>query len=347
MSYCWNGDEIREGLGRVWISPFTFQQLYDQTFKPPAAYQMDSALAVTQTYLVVSGLIFTDDTTILDPAWVLTSTITLASPPTGGTYCMEAQNSSGVALSTHCFDLEFKQHDTGEATSVDSFGLTMPYPVGVARIVLKKSVAELVARIVSTNAPNISITSPTAGATWSADGSYAISWNASDLDGGALSYSVSYSQDGNNWVPIGLPTDQTALTIDAAELPGGGNAHIRVLASDGVNTTASVSPAFVVASKKPRASILSPNSNEILPTGAPLLLQGHAQDLEDGAISDGGLRWTSSRDGDLGAGSYVIPTLSQGQHTITLTATDQDGNTSNASVQVFVGSKRYLPAISK
>jgi hypothetical protein len=201
---------------------------------------------------------------------------------------------------------------------------------------------------VSSNSPQVTVISPNGGETWSADGTYTISWAGSDADGDSLTYSVLYSPDGTNWVPLGTGITETQLFVNATELAGGSGAKVRVLASDGINTSTDESDgSFTVGHKGPQAFILSPEGDVTIMLGTPLLLQGYAYDLEDGALGQSALRWTSSLDGDLGTGSQVLVILSQGQHVITLTATDSDGNTATATarVNVSVGSKTYLPLI--
>ena len=77
--------------------------------------------------------------------------------------------------------------------------------------------------------------------------------------------------------------------------------------------------------------------------GTPLWLQGYGYDLEDGMLGETALRWHTDRDGDLGTGSQRLVTLSPGRHHITLTATDSDGQTDVAGIEVFAGGKVYLP----
>jgi len=173
-----------------------------------------------------------------------------------------------------------------------------------------------------------------------------VTWTASDLDGDPLTYSVLYSPDGSEWLPIGFTTTQTQLTVNAAELAGGSGARVQVLASDGVNTTADESDApFTVGRKGPQAIILSPQEDVTIPVGAPLWLQGYAYDLEDGPLPETALRWSSSLDGDLGTGSQVLANLSQGEHILTFTATDGDGNSATATVRVNAGHRVFLPQV--
>ena len=331
--------------GNVWTSSWTYEHIYSETLKLETASLAAHPLSTPQSYFIASGLVYTDDTAILYPIWVITST-TPENPPEGTQYCLEAQDASGAPLVSHCFDLTFMNYETGGATNVDGFNLMLPYPVGVARIVLKKGAAELAVRTVSAHAPVAAVASPNGGETWSATGIYTVTWTASDADHDPLTYSVLYSPDGSNWVPVGIAITETQLAVNSAELTGGNEARVRVLVSDGVNTSADESDApFTVGRKGPQVFILSPESDVTIWPGAPLWLQGYAYDLEDGTLGEEALNWSSNRDGDLGTGTEVLVTLSPGQHIITLSATDGDGNTAITTINVFVGYKARLPLI--
>jgi hypothetical protein len=202
--------------------------------------------------------------------------------------------------------------------------------------------------LVTANSPSVSILSPNGGESWAANGAATITWVASDLDDDILTYRVYYSPDEVNWIPIGTPTNEPNLTIDVSELPGSEGAKVRVIATDGVNTSSDDSDAsFTVGSKGPSAMILSPQVEGNFPSTAPLLLQGYAYDLEGGELKGSALTWSSSKDGNLGTGDYVLTYLSQGQHTITLTATDSDGNTATATIEIFSGYETYLPLVRR
>jgi hypothetical protein len=121
-----------------------------------------------------------------------------------------------------------------------------------------------------------------------------------------------------------------------------------VLASDGINTTvAETLEPFTIGHKAPQLYISAPQDGGSYPTQLQLLLVGYAYDLEDGEISEGSLRWYSDKDGDLGTGSQVLANLSQGEHIISLTAIDKDGNAAAKTATIFVGYKSYLPSIQR
>lgn len=87
----------------------------------------------------------------------------------------------------------------------------------------------------------------------------------------------------------------------------------------------------------PTVAISAPQDSSSLQAGASATFAGHAEDAEDGALSGAALVWSSSLDGRIGIGESVVNALvASGQHTISLTATDSDGNSVSASITVNV-----------
>jgi len=87
----------------------------------------------------------------------------------------------------------------------------------------------------------------------------------------------------------------------------------------------------------PTAVVTAPDSPKTIARGQALLLRGLADDAQDGRIPDDGLVWTSDRDGVLGAGGNLVTSdLSVGTHTISLLATNTQGLTATAAVEVTV-----------
>jgi hypothetical protein len=77
----------------------------------------------------------------------------------------------------------------------------------------------------------------------------------------------------------------------------------------------------------PVATIFSPGDGETRPAATPVVFVGGANDPEDGALSGAALVWCSDLDGEFGTGGSLNAMLSAGQHIVTLSATDSDGNT--------------------
>ena len=63
--------------------------------------------------------------------------------------------------------------------------------------------------------------------------------------------------------------------------------------------------------------------------------EGTGEELEDGELSDAALVLHSSIDGEIGRGrEFRTRDLSEGDHLITLTGTDPDGETVSASIEL-------------
>jgi hypothetical protein len=191
----------------------------------------------------------------------------------------------------------------------------------------------------SAHAPEITVLEPDGGESWADAEPHQVHWHASDADGDTLTASVHYSRDGGeSWrlLASGLAGDH--LDVGAGLLPGSTQALVRVQVSDGLATAEDSSDAvFSVAEKAPAVWLLSPADGALLPAGQAAALDGLATDPEDGPLPDEALRWTSDRDGELGAGSALTSSdLSPGRHVLTLTAADLDGMSSAATVSVTV-----------
>ena len=102
-------------------------------------------------------------------------------------------------------------------------------------------------------------------------------------------------------------------------------------------------PTEPVGPSAPTAVITSPAPGLAVHEGTAVSLAGTAADPQDGALGDRALAWSSSIDGALGTGSALeVASPSVGVHTITLTATDSDGNTGNASVSLLVEELEFI-----
>jgi len=87
----------------------------------------------------------------------------------------------------------------------------------------------------------------------------------------------------------------------------------------------------------PIVSITSPADGSTFASGATILFAGSASDTEDGDLT-ASLAWTSDIDGPIGTGGSFSTTLSDGNHTITASATDSGGKTGSVSISITVGS---------
>ncbi|MBL8915978.1 MAG: PKD domain-containing protein, partial [Archangium sp.] len=125
-------------------------------------------------------------------------------------------------------------------------------------------------------------------------------------------------------------------------------AHRIVLtATDGSGRTGIASITLNVVrpgtNRPPVVMLTAPQNGAQLTLGTPTQFTGSASDVEDGTLTGPALVWTSSADGNLGTGASLTATLTQGVHTITLTATDSMSATGSASITVSVNQPNNQP----
>jgi hypothetical protein len=169
------------------------------------------------------------------------------------------------------------------------------------------------------------------------DGEQQVAWQGEHREGRPLWYLLSYSaDDGRTWQPLSLPTTETEHPVDFRRLAGGSTCRIRVLATDGVNTTAAVSEPFERPTQPCYAMILAPEHDVTLSRDQPVRFQGQGYYLEERRGEVKLLDWTSSVDGPLGRGAVLeVVGLAPGVHEITLTA-GSEGRAGVASLTIRV-----------
>lgn len=309
-----------------WVSPYTYKALFDH-LKVTQAQAL--APAVPSEKLVVAGRVNADGTVMLRPFERVTTGYSSGAGAQGD-FSVELIDAAGRTLLSHRF-VALRR----EGTKSRSFSELMPWRVGTQQIVIRGRGGVLAKRIVSRNAPQVRIISPSGGEAWGRKA--IVTWEAADTDGDALTFAVLYSA-GDAWLPLASGLTANAVTVDTALLPGSSRARLRVVASDGVNTsTAETARPFAVAGKAPLVAIHRLSNDMRVSARTAIELAGFAYDAEDGVVSDKQLAWTSNVMGHLGTGQRIDRMLATGQHTITLTATDNAGQRNSARVRIRVG----------
>ncbi len=258
-------------------------------------------------------------------------------------YHLQLLTADGTVLEDRMIEfLELDNH--GEVNQAQPFLMSFPAPAGeVAEVRLLGDGTVLDSHRPGTAAPTISITSPDGSS--AADTPFVITWTADDPDpDDLLLFNISYSPDnGAHWTNltteyIGDPTaTNQQLTLDdplALSGSNGVNALIRIVASDGYNSTEAVSAPFAVPNRAPVPGITSPGEGQAYPAGSSIPLRGMALDAEDGKAES----FTWEVDGQWVSGDKMgsAAGLAPGAHTVRLTATDADGSASSvdASFQI-------------
>lgn len=178
--------------------------------------------------------------------------------------------------------------------------------------------------------PTAAVSNPAENDTFQQGQEISFAGSGSDPEDGALAGdALVWTSDldgqigtGPSFLHSGLSAGQHAIRLTVTDTNGG--SHFVTL------------PVFI--NTAPEITITSPDNGHQRCIGLPVRFSGSAVDPEDGDISQSGtLEWGSDRDGQIGTGSSLTTAnLSQGTHTISLTATDSMDGVASASIQVVV-----------
>lgn len=93
---------------------------------------------------------------------------------------------------------------------------------------------------------------------------------------------------------------------------------------------------FVSANNAPSLQVRSPSNGNTYSVGSSVVLNASGYDIEEGDL-DGLVEWSSSLDGDLGRGAYlVVDSLSIGTHEITTRVSDKQGESAEQKLEIEV-----------
>ncbi len=327
-----------------WVSWYTYDILFTNhgidSYDPddPPAWLMRGHVNPAGTATFSSIFQISVDHPIVD---------TIVEDDTDQLYTLQGTDAGGNVLFVHNF--EPRRIDIHLSTVGEVLDINEPVPVvaGVVKVTLRKGnkVLGSISNPAVGKIPTVTITSPTAGATWPVGTPQTIRWTASSPAGLPLTALVEYSTDGGTTrTRLGIDIAGGSLTINPDELAGSTSATIYVEVSDGMNTaSASVGP-ITVAPKPPTAHIRTPRTGNSILAHVPLTAQGSAFDRQE-TLTNAAFKWSSDRDGALGTGPQLTLTaLSAGTHTLTLTVTDSKGLTGTDSVTLTVTASSGPPA---
>jgi hypothetical protein len=334
MSYCSNDER--------WISPYMYWALiyelgymtiigtsldYNYTFQTTASE------SINQEYLITAGTIYDDGTVELKPFFSRMLAGGTDDEVGTGPYSIELLDRNGNTLFTRNFEL-----DSSHAVNNGGMFIEMlPYHPSTSHIAIKQGTTVLELVTVSENMPEVTVTYPNGGEFLS--GEQTITWSATDVDGDILYFDILYSSDdGIKWSAIATDIEGTSYVWDTERTAGSNSALIRIIVTDGVNTVQDDSDStFIVDKKSPEPVIISPENDTSFFAGKMILFRGDAYDFEDGPLAGSALIWSSDKDGILGAGPMIsLNNLSPGDHTITLSAIDSDGNQGTESIVIHI-----------
>lgn len=142
-----------------------------------------------------------------------------------------------------------------------------------------------------------------------------ITW---DSDPGTLAAPAFSPDQGATWLPIGLPSGESPLTVDLTNVPGSDDGRLRLVVSDGLRTVTVESDPWALAPSGWVGAILTPPDGSSVAAGRPVHLAGQAIELEARRWADGELQWSAEGLGALGVGRQIEVAFPPGVYQISL-----------------------------
>ena len=334
-----------------WTSDFTWNAIFNRIPNAPAALQKKKTKTVPRQkndsrFILVSGHFSrTADQGRILPARTLPldhlnqslvseSLGTASELGSGFPYQICQRDSEGKLLGQSAV-VPFPIPDEG--SDLVFYLQTVECMPGMAKLELCKNGAVLSEMQRSPNNPTVEVAKPSVEDTGGLSVIQA-NWTASDPDGTPLVFDVSYSPDnGQTWQTIRNNYTHTSLVFKN-DLPGGANARLRVVASDGMNSAVAMSPPFAVDLKPPTIWFDDTFDNPVIPQAELPTANFTVYDAEDGYINgvsvkiDGPQikRFADTPEVDL---SDLVP----GNYDLSVTATDSDGQSTEKIREFEVG----------
>jgi hypothetical protein len=210
------------------------------------------------TVVLVRGTIARSGEASFKPFWILEEGTTDLRLQHEGMYTIAMVDSMGRDIATWGIDISFLEHPPAPQLPrlVDEmyFDYKVEFLEGTTRIELRNREGEVLAgREVSAHSPTFQMIEPNGGEIWNLGRSYPIRWEAKDLDGDTLTFSLAISSDGGEtWQPLACDIEEQSFTLNTIGHVEGDEYRIRILASDGVNTSECQSGgSFSITSEKP------------------------------------------------------------------------------------------------
>jgi len=195
--------------------------------------------------IVIRGVLFKNSTIKANDPWYrLPQGTTDIAPGTSGNYTIVLLDNQHRVLNEFGFNASFtyfiEVNETLTEVETDSlpFVFNVPYVNGTFSIEIRNATGYVLAsKTISSNPPSVNVTFPNGGEILLSGDNHTITWEAFDLDGDMLTYTVAYSQDGGeNWVPLALDISGNSYNWNTKSLPTGTNYMVKVMANDGINT---------------------------------------------------------------------------------------------------------------
>ncbi len=332
-----------------WTSKYTWDAILSEVAAADASVQAANVQIPNAAMLLVTGLVTpTQGTARFETFYLLPdgaapqsevlkqfAAVLQVAAASAEPYLIRQLDANGATRAETQLVIEAAHDDVGNALP---FAQYVPFDPQTKRVQLVQANSVLAEKVASATAPTLSLQAPALdGATQT----MTLQWMAFDNDntlGGGFSdvlfFTVQYSPDnGVTWYTILTQYPWLAATVDTDILPGSDQALIRVLASDGFNTTLMTSDPFALTKHAPTPLIGGVTEGQRFPYTQTVSLLGLGLDAEDGGVVADKLSWAlSGPTAVTGTGTQLDLThLAPGSYTVSLTATDSDNQSGTAT----------------
>jgi hypothetical protein len=181
----------------------------------------------------------------------------------------------------------------------------------------------------SNRKPTVSIEAPNDEAEYSKNGTITFEGSATDPETGALeNEELQWKSVIDGPFGTGEETSTAGLSPDVHQ--------IILTATDSVGETGS-DTISVRVNGPPSVEITSPSDQSASKENEQVVFRANASDPVDGDLKEERLNWLSDVDATIGSGETAeVSSLSPGPHTISFSATDEDGNIKTDSIDIVV-----------
>jgi hypothetical protein len=166
-------------------------------------------------------------------------------------------------------------------------GAYVPFPPEACRLLFRRGERVLYEADVADEPPRIRINEVSR----EKEGQMRLHWTAEASGDRPLTFNVAYVVGGERGFSMARGLEDTEHLVDLSGLPGGAEAQLGVLATDGVRSASAISDPFEVAEKPPLLWIQSPDDERTYPADQPLTLLGQALDVAGARLPEKGLVW--------------------------------------------------------
>lgn len=343
MTYCRAGYDSRVESQRAypyqWMSPYRWRTQLNNVFAAAPATASFAATAYKSTAtpairdaLYLSGRVRSDGSGELGPVLRQPGITSAARRP--GDYEIRLADCQGTTVGTKSFGASFIDVE-GESRDEVAFAMTLADPGTLCAVQLRRGGTLLAEQVVTANVPEVAIASPNGGEYW--DGIVTVGWTATDADDDELTASLFYSPDaGTRWLPVAGGVTGREFTFDSASLPGSEQALMRVIVTDGINTTRDDSNVvFGVAPKAPAVHIVGPNASGAIFAGEMQRFRGVARDAQGNVLPGDDFIWLLNG-AAVGAGETLELVLPPGTSQLVLRVVAANGQIGETVLELGV-----------